>query len=246
MFVAASTRCFAEMDFWQALDQITDLEFDRVEIWLDENGSLKPSFVTANADEFMARMRDRTRLSPIALTLAHDVDEPTFQALCRIAKSLRISQIVVPSSPLGTPFNLEIDRLRSLMATGTSNGIRVAIKTQAGRLTGDAHTAVELCQAVDKLGLAFDPSYFLDPKVVETVMELVTPHTLHVHLRDSTAAQLQVQVGLGEVDYSKLIGLLERYKYARALSIELLPGMTEAEQRPLELRKLRMLLESLL
>ncbi|WP_437194404.1 sugar phosphate isomerase/epimerase family protein [Planctomicrobium sp. SH527] len=246
MFVAASTRCFAEMDFWQALDLITDLEFDRVEIWLDENGALKPSFVVQNSDEFIARIRDRTRLSPIAFTFAHDVDEQTFLGICRISKVLRISQLVVQSSPLGTPFNLEIDRLRSMIAIATAHGIRVGLKTQAGRLSGDAHTAVELCQAVDKLGLAFDPSYFLDPKVVDTVMELTSPYTLHAHLRDSTASQLQVQVGLGEVDYSKLIGLLERYRYNRALSIEILPEHTEASQRPLELRKLRMLLESLL
>lgn len=246
VFVAASTRCFAEMDFWQALDQITDLEFDRVEIWLDENGALKPSFIAANSEEFIARLRDRTRLSPIAFTLAQDVDSPTFEALCRVAKSLRISQIVVPSSPLGTPFNLEIDRLRALIATAMANGVRVGLKTQAGRLSGDAHTAVELCQAVDKLGLAFDPSYFLDPKIVDSVMELVAPYTLHTHLRDSTATELQVQVGLGAVDYSKLIGLLESERYARAFSIEILPELCEMERRPLELRKLRMLLESLL
>lgn len=246
VFVAASTRCFAEMDFWQALDQITDLEFDRVEIWMDENGSLKPSFVAANSDEFIARLRDRTRLSPVAITLAQDVDAGTFDAICRIAKALRISQIVVQSSPLGTPFNLEIDRLRGLIGTATANGIRVGLKTQAGRLSGDAHTAVELCQAVDKLGLAFDPSYFLDPKIAESVTDLVAPYTLHTHLRDSTVTELQIQVGLGEVDYSRLIGLLERERYARALSIEILPELCEQERRPLELRKLRMLLESLL
>ncbi len=246
MFVAISTRCFAETDFWQALDQITDLEFDRVEIWMDEKGTLKPSYLTANAEEFIAKMRDRTRLSPIAMTFAHDVDAATFQSICRIAKALRISQIVIPSSPLGTPFNLEIDRLRALVATATSNGVRVGLKTQSGRLSGDAHTAVELCQAVDKLGLAFDPSYFLDPKTVESVMSLVAPYTLHVHLRDSTVNQIQVQVGLGEVDYSALITLLERERYSRAISIELLPEHLEQESRPLELRKLRMLLESLL
>lgn len=246
MFVAASTRCFAEMDFWGALRQIADLEFDKVEIWLDENGALKPSDVAGETDDFLRQLREQTRLSPIAFSLAHDVDSETFQGLCRVAKSLRVTQIVVPSSPLGTPFNLEIDRLRELVQTASADGIRVGIKTQAGRLTGDAHTAVELCQAVDRLGLAFDPSYFLSEKDAETVVDMAAAHTLHVHLRDSTAEQLQVQVGLGDVDYSRLISQLERRQYRRALSIELIPELIEIDQRPLELRKLRMLVESLL
>lgn len=246
MFVAVSTRCFAELDFWQALDRIRDLEFDRVEIWLDENGALKPSALAADPDDFIRRIREQTRLSPIAFSFAQDVDENTFQAICRIAKSLRITQLIIPSSPLGTPFNLEIDRLRKLVLIASTEGIRLAIKTQAGHLTADAYTAVELCQAVEKLGIAFDPSYFLQPKSAEAVMELVAPYTLHCHLRDSTAQQVQVLVGLGEVDYSALVDILNRSRFTRALSIEILPEFTEISQRPLELRKLRMLLESLL
>lgn len=246
MFVSASTRCFAELDFWQALNQIRDLEFDRVEVWMDENGALKPSLLAADPEEFTRKLREQTRLSPVAFSFAHDVDEATFKAICKIAKALRVTQFVIPSSPLGTPFNLEIDRLKALVATASTDGIRVAIKTQSGQLSGDAYTAVELCQAVDKLGIGFDPSYFLDPKSAGNVMQMVAPHTLHVHLRDSTAQQVQVQVGLGEIDYSVLIDHLERARYSRALSIEIMPEQMEIQQRPLELRKLRMLLESLL
>lgn len=246
MFVAASTRCFAELDFWQALDQIRNLEFDRVEIWLDENGGLKPSTLHADPDEFIRKIREQTRLSPIAFAFAQDTDAETFKSICKIAKALRVSQLIVPSSPLGTPFNQELDRLRALVNQASPDGIRVAVKTQAGHLTGDAFTAVELCQAVDKLGLAFDPSYFLSSKNAQNVMEMVAPHTLHVSLRDSTAQQVQVQVGLGEIDYSELVEQLARCRYNRALSIEILPQHMDLSQRPLELRKLRMLLESLL
>jgi sugar phosphate isomerase/epimerase len=246
VFVAASTRCFAEMDVWQALHQITELEFDKVELWLDEEGTLKPSEVAARPDDFIGRLREQTRLSPVALTLAHDVEPEVFAGLCGLGKSLRITQLVVPSSPLGTPFNSEIDRLKELHAVATPCGIRVGIKTEAGQLTEDPHTAVELCQAVEGLGLAFDPSYFLGGKDNESVLELVAPYTYHVHLRDSTPEQVQVQVGLGDIDYSRLISQLQRQRYDRALSVEILPALMETEQRPLELRKLRMLLESLL
>lgn len=246
MFVAASTRCFAEMDFWKALDQIVDLEFDKVELWLDEQGSLKPSEVANNQDEFLARFRDKTRLSPIAITLAHDVSASEFGGLCRVSKALRITQIVVPSSPVGTPFNSEIDRLKALVDIASVEGIRVGLRTQGQTLSEDARTAVELCQSVKRLGLAFDPSYFLDERIEETVVDLVAPYTLHVHLRDSTKDQFQVQVGLGSIDYSRLISQLERQRYDRALSVELFPDVAGLANRPLEMRKLRMLIDSLL
>jgi hypothetical protein len=48
------------------------------------------------------------------------------------------------------------------------------------------------------------------------------------------------------VDYSRLVNHLRRENYNRALSVEILPELSEEMNRPLELRKLRMLLETLL
>lgn len=247
MFVSASTRCFAELDVWQALRQLMDLEFDKVEFWMDEESShLRPSEVVGNAEEFASRVREESRLMPVAFTLAHDVKGSLFRELCKAAKLLRVTQLTVPASPAGTPFNSEVDRLKEFASIASGEGVRVAIKTESGTLSADPHTAVELCQTVKGLGLTFDPSYFLGHPLSESLYELVAPHTLHVHLRDSTPENLQVQVGLGEIDYSRLISQLEKEKYDRALSVDLFPDLISADQRPLELRKLRMLLDSLL
>ena len=103
-----------------------------------------------------------------------------------------------------------------------------------------------MCDAVRGLGLTLDPSYYIcGPNRVDS-HDAMCPYVFHVHLRDTTPEQLQVPIGLGEVDYSKLIGQLRRVKYNRALSIEILPSLVEAGSRPLEMRKLRMLLETLL
>ena len=48
------------------------------------------------------------------------------------------------------------------------------------------------------------------------------------------------------IDYSHIITRLERQRYNRGLSIELLPDRGDAETVGLELRKLRMLLTTLL
>ena len=66
----------------------------------------------------------------------------------------------------------------------------------------------------------------------------------HVRLRDTTKERLQVRVGQGLVEYGKLIQQLGKYRYDRALSVDILP-MPEVDQNA-ELRKIRLLLESLL
>lgn len=246
MFVAVSTHCFADLEFDQACSQITDLEFDKLEIWLGSESHLDPAIVTGDPDAFVNQYRESTRVTPVAITLTQDLSSADFTALTRVAKGLRVTQITMPASPLGTPFNDEIERLRELTGIATRDGIRVSIKTETGALTEDPHNAIELCQAVKGLGLTLDPSHYLGQPSVDRALELVYPYTYHVQLRDSTPHELQVQVGLGEVDYSKVISHLARENYARALCIDFLPELMVGQERQLELRKMRMLLDSLL
>jgi sugar phosphate isomerase/epimerase len=248
VFVSASTRCFADRSFDDACQQFVELEFDKLEIWLDEESRhLRPSDVASNPDQFYARYRETTRLTPIGICVQHDVPSATLAGLAKAAKLLRVTQITLPASPLGTPFNTEVDRLREFVRVASENGIRLSIKTESGHLTEDPHTAVELCQAVRGLGITLDPSYYmLGPNNAGRSYDQVFPYVYHTHLRDSTSQSLQVQVGLGELDYTRLINQLKRRSYNRALSIEILPSPENAAERPLELRKLRMLLDTLL
>lgn len=247
MFVAASTRCFADHGFTAACHHLADLEYEKIEIWFDENSEhLKPSEVAADPEGFYARYRENTRLTPVAFWLGSEVNIPTFTALSRLAKQFRITQITINSSPLGTPFNAEIDRLKEFLRIGSQDGIRISITTKSGQLTEDPRTAVELCQATPGLGLTLDPSYYICGPHREASYDQIFPYVYHMHLRDTTPEQIQVRIGLGEVDYSRIISQLNRYKYARALSVDLFPEMLPDNQRPIELRKMRLLLESLL
>jgi sugar phosphate isomerase/epimerase len=247
VFVAASTICFSDANLPDACQFLMDLEYDSVELWLSESSpQIGPAEVAADPDAFVQQFHEITRLTPVAFRLAEDVAPETFAGISKAAKLLQVTQITVPSSPLGTPFNEEIDRLKALVEVASRDGIRVSIKTEGGHLTADPDTAVELCGSVRGLGLTLDPSHYLSGPNPVTSFERFAPHVNHVHLRDSTATELQVQVGLGEIDYSKLITQLEKVGYHRALSVELIPRYTDAATRPLEMRKLRMLLDSLL
>ncbi len=248
MFVAASTRCFSDKDVFEACHLITDLEFDKVELWFDDHSShLRPSEVASNIDSFFSKFRDATRLTPVAFHLEHDVPVEALQSLCNLAKVMRVAQITVPASALGTPFNEEIDRLRNFVRLASQETIRISIKTRSGTLTEDPRTAVELCQSVKGLGLTLDPSYYYCGPHSSRGTDSLLPYVYHVHLRDSTPSHLQVPVGLGELDYTRLISQLRKDNYDRILSVELLPELYDADvNRTLEMRKLRMLLETLL
>lgn len=247
MFVAASTHCFAEKSFEEACSQITELEYDKVEIWVDEeNDHLKPSEIVSDPERFYGRYRETTRLTPVAICLESDADLATLTGLSKAAKLLKVTQLTIPASPLGTPFNTEIDRLREFLAVTSQDGIRLSLKTKTGNLTEDPDTAVELCQAVRGLGLTLDPSYYITGPRAGVSYKQVFPHVYHTHLRDTSPNRLQVQIGLGELDYSRLISQLRRQDYKRALSVDILPSQNGEVNRELEMRKLRMLLDTLL
>ena len=248
MFVAASTQCFAEQSFRDACTHVGELGYDKIELWFDPEGKhLDAKTVAADPDRFAAGYREMTRLSPIALDVADPAVEPaTLTGLAKAAKLLRVAQMTVPASPVGTPFNTEIDRLRAYAAAVNRDGIRLSVKTRTGDLTEDPHTAVELCRSVKGLGLTLDPSYYLCGPNAGRDYDFVYPHVYHVHLRDTSTDQVQVPVGLGEIDYGRLVHKLQHEKHSPVLSVDLLAGQTDIPTRPLEMRKLRMLLETLL
>lgn len=247
MFVSASSRCFAELPFFEACPLIADLEFDKVEIWLaDGSPHLQPAGVASDPEAFALRYREVTRLTPVAFFLGCDVSPEVLGGIAKAAKLLRAAQVTVPASPLGTPFNTEVDRLRDFVARAGTDGVRVSIKTETGFLSEDPRTAVELCQAVPGLGITLDPSYFICGPHAGESFDQIYPLVYHVHLRDTTPQAVQVPVGLGEVDYSRLIAHLEKVHYRLALSVDFDASEMNSETRQLEMRKLHMLLDSLL
>jgi len=246
VFIAATTGCFSDLEFEAACKQIADLEYDSIEVTLDEAGHFRPSEISADPEAAVFRTRDATRLSLCALNVVCDIDSGLFPGLFTFAKLLKITQVTIPSLELGMPFNDETDRLKALVSLATQDGIRLAIKTQKGRMTEDPHSAVELCRAVKGLGLTYDPSHYLCGPYRGQNHDMVFEYTTHVHFRDSSPDSLQVPVGLGEIDYSRVMTHLKRFDYRRAFSVDLIPADLKDMNRGLEMRKLRMLLESLL
>jgi len=245
--IGASTRSLWDLAFPAACLQIQELGFDKVEIWLNEEyDQLKPSKVVADPEGCAGLMREASRLTANAIFLESEVDTAGFERIVSFAKRLNILQITILASPKGTPFNTEIDRLRERNTICQKEAVRLSILTKTGTLSEDPHTAVELCQAVKGPGITLDPSYYICRPGGSVDFDMTFPHTLHLHIRDTSPTELQVLAGLGDVDYHHIIQMLQQTRYDRSISVDLLPHTMEGEERLREMRKLRLLLTSLL
>jgi sugar phosphate isomerase/epimerase len=256
MFVACSTLCFAREPLETALRQIAELEFDKFELALIEDGQhMRPSEVGDNPEAALQRLRSGPSLIPSSLQLdfgvvdwSDPVTRKRFDGLIRLAKLLSVAVLTIPASPLGVPIAEEVKRLSSLVRSATCEGLVLALLTHAETLTADPQVAVELCQAVPGLGLTLDPSHYLQGPNPNVDFDSVFPYVQNVHLRDTGLApgEFQVRVGQGQVEYARIVTQLQRYGYDRALTVAIVDRPDNPFDREVEVRKLKLLLETLI
>jgi sugar phosphate isomerase/epimerase len=250
VFVAATSRCFPELPLEAALHRLVDLEYSHVELMIHEtNGHMKPSEILADPERALMACRQTHRMTVAALSVDMDMTDEglyyrQFAAICKLAKASKVVTLTVRSSELGTPFNAEIERLRALVAIATNDSVRVGLLTESGRMTQDPDTAGVFCDNVKGLGISLDPSHYVFGPQAGANYEPLMKHVYHVRLRDTNKSSLQVRVGQGEVEYGRLVNQLTKFRYDRALCVDIIP-QPDVDQMA-EMRKMRLLLESLL
>jgi len=249
VFVAASSQCYPDLSLRDLLERLNDLEYTAFELAVHETGGhLKPSEVHADLNRAFDLCRSTMRLTLCALSVdigaEGDAYYEQFASCCKLAKATKVVAITVPAAELGTPFNAEIERLRDLVSIASLEGVLVAVKTEVGRVTQDPDTAVVMCDNVKGLGVTLDPSHFIYGPHQGAKFTQILKYVYHVHLRDTTRDQLQVRVGQGEVEYGKLVNQLAQVNFDRALCVHM--GPLAGTEHNAEMRKMRLLLESLL
>ncbi len=256
MFVACSTLCFARETLETALRQIAEMEFDKFELALVEGGQhMQPSEVGDNPEAALQRLRRGPSLIPSSLYLdfgpvdwSDPVHRRRFDGVCRLAKALSVAVVTLQAAPADTPLADEVQRLTQLSGTAMREGLILALLTHSETLTGDPQVAVELCRAVPGLGLTLDPSHFLQNQRPQPDYDVVFPYVHNVHLRDTGQApgEFQVRVGQGQVEYARIVNLLQRHGYNRALTVAIIDRPDNPFEREVEVRKLKLLLETLI
>ena len=253
MYVACSTLCFGKYPLPQALAIIAELEFNKVDVAIHEQGPhLRPSEVAADVGQAAQRLRYGPGLAPAVFSVDIQADsEEEFQrqlrAICRLARLVTVPLLTLKAAPAGSGLDAEVQRLSRLVRLTEGEGILLAVSTHIGTLTEDPDTAVELCQRVNGLGLALDPSHYIAGPHQGANFDQVYPYVRHVRLRDTGRGpnQFQVRVGQGEVEYGRIVSQLARYQYDRLLTVDIqdIPDAPFAMEP--EVRKLKYLLESL-
>jgi sugar phosphate isomerase/epimerase len=253
VFVACSTQCFARHSLERALRIINELDFNKVEIAIHEQGPhLKPSDVARDTALAGQQIRIGPSLSPAAFDV--EIEAPTsheyvsqLRALCRLARQSAVSLLTIPAASNRSSFDAEILRLRELVHLVQGEGLILAAATRVGTLTETPALAVELCERVPGLGLTLDPSHFINGPHQGAGFDEVFPYVRHVQLRDTGRApgKFQVRVGQGEVEYGRIISQLERCHYDRLLSVAIHDVADAPFAMESEVRKLKYLLESL-
>ncbi|WP_152050216.1 sugar phosphate isomerase/epimerase family protein [Tautonia marina] len=254
MFVSCSTLCFADRPLEAALRQIAELEFNKFDLALVEGGPhLSPSEVAADPEAALHRLRRGPSLSPSALDLDFGaVDSETlrkrFEAICRFSKLLTVAVLTIPAAPIGTPLDQEIERLSALAQVANREGLVLSVRTHRETLTSDPAVALSLCQSITGLGITLDPShYVLGPHAGKNYDDLF-PYVQNLHFRDTgkNPGEEQVRVGQGKVDYARIVTILDRHGYNRSLTVALINHGDCSFDVEVEVRKMKLLLESLI
>jgi sugar phosphate isomerase/epimerase len=247
--VACSSLCFASHTLSDAFRIIREMHFSKVDLAIHPEGPhLTPADVAADVGKIATQLKS----SNLAFAALHagacereDPKPPHFRAICRLARLLAVPTVTV----VPTDSNLEetVDRIKPLAKAAACEGVELAVETNPRGITANPSTALELCRRVPGIGLTLDPSYFLTEGTEAKIDELY-PFIGHVRLRDSgrKPEEFQVRVGQGEIDYGRIIAMLEREGYDRALSVDIRDIPDSPFPIDAEVRKLKYLLESLI
>jgi sugar phosphate isomerase/epimerase len=256
MFVACNTLCFARERMEAALRHIVELEFDKFELALVEEGQhIRLSEAGDDPDAAVARLRQGPSLVPSSLYADFgpaDWQNPQtlqrFEGICKLAKSLSVAVITMNAAPRGTAIDDEVKRLSAIAASAFRKGLVLSLLTHSETLTADPQVAALLCQSVPGLGLTLDPSHFLQGPKPDVDFDCVFPFVQNVNLRDTGTGpgEFQVRVGQGKVDYARIVNMLQRHGYSRALTVTIIDRPENPFDREVEVRKLKLLLETLI
>lgn len=254
MYVACSTLCFGRTNLDNALASIAELEFNKFEVSIQENGChLRPSEIVGDINSAVNKLRMGPGLAPVAFLVrieSKNEEEATrqFKSICRLARLTTVSVITIPAPPRNADVAAEVRLLSHLNSLATVEGVQLNVTTEIGTLTEDPDQAVFLCQKVPGLGLTLDPSHYVVGAFADKGYDQIFPYVRHVQLRDTGKKpdQFQVRIGQGEIDYGRIINQLERNRYSRALSVDVRDTEEEPYGMGSEVRKLKYLLESLI
>ncbi len=252
MYVACSTLSFSKLSLEDALRTIREMRFTKADLAIHDSGPhLTPLDVVADTQRVAQRLK-AANLPLAAIHLSIGCPDPgdareRLRAVCRLARVSTVPLVTVSAALVGSDFDADVRRLTDWTQVAETEGVILAVETHSATVTGDPLGAAELCRRVPGLALTLDPSHYHigphGPADYDGLYKLVR----HVRLRDTGTApeQFQMRIGQGVLEYGKIVSLLDRVRYDRALTVDIRDVPDNPFPVEPEVRKLKYLLESL-
>lgn len=252
MYVACSTLSFSKVSLEDALRTVREMRFTKADLAIHDGGPhLTPEEVCADLARCAQRLKSANlplaAIHLVTATLSTAVARKQFQAACRLARVSTVPLLTVPAAPLGSDLDTEVARLQEWVRLAEIEGVILTVETHAATVTADPLGAAELCRRVPGLALTLDPSHYHTGPHAKTDYDCLSKFVRHVRLRDTGrgADQFQVRIGQGELEFGKVIAQLDRFRYDRALTVDIRDVADSPFPIAPEVRKLKYLLESL-
>ena len=247
LFVAASTHCFPDVPFTKSLQKLAELDFHSVEVVVGYGKSdINPDWLTQDLPGVARMCFSQRQATPFAVFVDIPVDDPKyysiFERCARLCQVLKAVTLIVKSSPTGTPYNEEFERLQKMTRYGLGTCVVISLLTEKDAISGSIDSLTSLCKGIPELTVALDPSHFIYGYKKPVSYEPIIPRVSHVRLRDTTENEFQVQIGQGVLEFSKLVNQLSKVGYRHALCVDLATFPNSDQES--ELRKMRLLVES--
>ncbi len=252
MYVACSTLSFSKLSLEDALRTVREMRFTKADLAIHDDGPhLSPAEVTADVTRTAQRLK-AANLPIAAMHLSIGCPDPAearvqFRAVCRLARVSTVPLVTVPAAAAGSDLDAEVRRLTAWAKIAETEGVILTVETHSATVTADPFGAAELCRRVPGLALTLDPSHYHIGAHGTLDYDNLYQYVRHVRLRDTgkTPEQFQVRIGQGELEYGKIVSLLDRARYDRALTVDFRDIPDSAFPVEPEVRKLKYLLESL-
>ena len=95
VFVAASTECWPEREFKEAIDLLADLEFTAIEIAIHESGNIKPSELLPDMDRAIQLLRGREFATGMGDSVTYRVQSSEYREYLNRVATLTIDEVLI-------------------------------------------------------------------------------------------------------------------------------------------------------
>lgn len=148
-------------------------------------------------------------------------NEAEFVRVCRFAQALGCPTIFVLPGVTGPgAFAAAAEGLRGLLKIARHHGVQLTVEPHVGGLLASPTQTLRMLAAVPGLKLTLDYAHFICMGYRQDEVDVLAPHTGHVHVRQARPGALQAKWGEGVLDFTAMLGVLRNAGYQGYVAVE--------------------------